>query len=96
MGIKKARFNISKSLEDYEITPERNAMAAKWTLVRKQGWESKETAACKNSLKLADQALDKAKEQKTAETCLKMLENGRDKLINIAKDTMRQRTNQTS
>jgi hypothetical protein len=51
-------------------------MAAKWTSHRKQEWEGKGTATCKTSLKLADQALDKAKEQETEETRLKLLESG--------------------
>jgi hypothetical protein len=51
-------------------------MAAKWTSHRKQEWEGKGTVTCKTSLTLADQALDKAKEQETEETRLKLLESG--------------------
>ncbi len=51
-------------------------MAAKWTSHRKQEWEGKGTVTCKTSLTLADQARDKAKEQETEETHLKLLESG--------------------
>ncbi len=50
IGIKMARFNISKSLEDYRITPERNAMAARWTLVRKKGGKVRKLLLAKTLL----------------------------------------------
>jgi hypothetical protein len=42
------------------------------------------TTACKNSLKLAEQALERVRKQETAENGLKILEDGRDKLVNMA------------
>ncbi len=64
MGIKMALFNVTKSLKDYRVTLKRVTMAAKWTSDQNQGWKSKETDACKNSLQLAYQALNKAKERR--------------------------------
>jgi hypothetical protein len=58
-----ARFSVTKSLEDYRIMLEWVAMAAKWSLDRKQSWKGNGTAACEKSLKLADQTLDKAREK---------------------------------
>jgi hypothetical protein len=48
MEIKLARFNVTKSLEDYRVTiKERVEITTKWTLDRRQGWENKGAAACK-------------------------------------------------
>jgi hypothetical protein len=55
---------------------EKVAMATKWSSERRQVWENKGTAACEDALKLTDEALDRAKKQETAETHLKILENG--------------------
>jgi hypothetical protein len=41
-------------------------------------------AACSNSLKLGEQALDNARGQEAADTCLRILEDGRDKVVDIA------------
>jgi hypothetical protein len=84
MRIKMAQFNMTKSLEDYKITLQRVAMAAKWTSDWKKGMGRQSDCPLKNSLKLADHALDKAKEQEIPETRLKILESGRDELVNIA------------
>jgi ABC-type branched-subunit amino acid transport system ATPase component len=59
-------------------------MAAKLTADQKKEWEERGAAACKESTKLANQILERAKEQEAAERHLKILESGRDKLINIA------------
>jgi hypothetical protein len=47
-------------------------------------WECKDAATCGNLLKEADGALERAREQEAAETRLKILEDGRDKLVNLA------------
>jgi hypothetical protein len=38
IGIKVALFNVTKSLEDFRITPERVEMVATWTTDRKKEW----------------------------------------------------------
>jgi hypothetical protein len=59
-------------------------MAAKLTADQEKEWEERRAAACKESRKLANQTLERAKEQEAAEKHQKILESGRDKLINIA------------
>jgi hypothetical protein len=41
IGIKMARFDGTKSLEDFRITLERVAMAAKWAADQKKEWEER-------------------------------------------------------
>jgi GTP cyclohydrolase I len=65
---------------------ERVVKDTKWTTDKRQGRENHITAACENLLKLADEALDRAREQETAGTNLKILENAWDKLKTIAKN----------
>lgn len=72
------------TLEDNRITLERVAMVARWALNPGQGWENNRIAACEDVSELADEVLDRASEQETVETCLKILDNGQDKLVNIA------------
>jgi hypothetical protein len=83
MGIKMARFNMNKSLEDYRITLYRVSMAARWTQEWKQGWEDRGTAACEELMKQADQTPEKAKHPETEEARLKIIENGKDKLVDL-------------
>jgi hypothetical protein len=45
MGIKIARFHMTKTLEDYRVTLDRVAMAAKWNSNLKYVWECKGSAA---------------------------------------------------
>ncbi len=86
MGIEIACINVPKSLEDYRIMLERVVKDTKWTTDKRQGWENHITAACENFLKLADEPLDRAREQETAGTNLTILENAWDKLKTIAKN----------
>jgi hypothetical protein len=59
---------VAKSLQDFRITLERVAMAAKWTTTdQKKEADGGGGATCEGSLKLADQALNGAKEQEIAE-----------------------------
>jgi hypothetical protein len=50
----------------------------------KQGWENEGAAACEELMKQEDQAFLKAKDQETAATHLKILKDGRGKLVNLA------------
>ncbi len=74
---------MTKSMEDYEVTVERVAIAAKWDENLKLAWICKASVACGELLREADEVLEKAREQETAETGLKMLEDGREKLVNL-------------
>jgi hypothetical protein len=59
---------VTKSLQDFRITLERVAMAAKWTTTdQKKEVDGGGGATCEGSLKLADQALNGAREQEIAE-----------------------------
>jgi hypothetical protein len=78
---------MTKSLEDFRVSLDRVAMAAKWVENLKHAWECKGTAACRALLKEADDPLERALEQEATETRLKKLEDGRNKLMNLA-DTM--------
>jgi hypothetical protein len=84
MGIKMARFNMTKSMENYKITLDRAAMAAKWDTNLKFAWVCKGSAACGELLKEADEASEKAREQGAAKMRLKTIEDGKDKLFNLA------------
>jgi hypothetical protein len=74
MGIKRVRFDLDESLEDYKVTLERIAMAAKWNNDTRSAWQQKGKEACGDLLKEAVKALKKAKERKAAETRLRILE----------------------
>jgi hypothetical protein len=66
------------------MTLERVAMAAKWPRTKGLNWKTKRWLHV-GCLKLADEALDRAREQETpVETRLKILKNGQNKLVNIA------------
>jgi hypothetical protein len=82
MGIKMARFNMTKSMKDYKVTVDRLAMAAKWDENLKFAWQCKGSAACSELLRETDEALEKAREQEAAKMRFKIMEDGRDKLIN--------------
>ncbi len=66
------------------MTVERVAMAAKWDETLTFAWICKGSAACGELLREADETLEKAREQEAAETRFKKLEDGRDKLVNLA------------
>jgi NADH dehydrogenase FAD-containing subunit len=50
----------------------------------KSAWQHKGRDACGELLKEADEALKRAREQEAAETRLKIMEDGKDELINMA------------
>ncbi len=77
---------MTKSLEDYRIMLER-VDGCQVDLGIKARMGRQRTTACKNSLKLAEQALERVRKQETAENGLKILENGRDKHVNMAEAT---------
>ncbi len=78
MGIKMARFNMTKSMEGYKIQLDRLAMTAKSDENLKLNWQCKSSAACGKLLREVDEALEKARKQETAKTRLKIMEDGRD------------------
>jgi hypothetical protein len=65
IGIKTACFSVTKRFEDYRITLERVTMAAKWTADQRQGWDDRGMPACEDTLKMADEVLDRAREEET-------------------------------
>jgi transcriptional regulator len=77
VGIKIAKLDLEKSLEDYKVTLERIARAAKWEEDTVSAWEKK-------GRREADAALRKAKDKEAAKTRLRIMEAGRDKLIDLA------------
>jgi hypothetical protein len=84
MGIKIARFDLTKNLEDFKVTLERIAMAAKWNDDLKSLWQQKGKVSCGYLLKEADRAPERARKQEAAGTRLKIMVNRRDKLIILA------------
>jgi hypothetical protein len=40
------RRDVLRSLEDFQITLERVAMASKWAAVKNKAWEERKTAVC--------------------------------------------------
>ncbi len=54
-------------------------------LGQRHGWENKGTAAWKELPEAGRSSFEKAREQETAETHLKILKNRGDELVNIAK-----------
>ncbi len=71
MCIKISKFGLEKSLEDYKVTLERIAMAAKWDKETISVWERKGWSVCRSLIGEAHAALRKAKERETAETRLR-------------------------
>jgi hypothetical protein len=63
---------------------ERIAMAAKWNEDMVSAWEKKGWSVCGTLIGEADVALRKAKDKEAAETRLRIMEAGRDKLIDLA------------
>jgi hypothetical protein len=84
MGIKIAPFDLTKNLEDFRVTLERIAMAAKWNDDLKSLWQQKGKDSCGYLLKEADRAPERARKQEAAGTSLKITVDGRDKLIILA------------
>jgi hypothetical protein len=84
MGIKIAKLDLEKSLEDYKVTLERIAMAAKWDEDMVSAWRKKGWSMCGTLIREADAALRKAKDKEAAETRLRIMEAGWDKLIDLA------------
>jgi hypothetical protein len=75
---------MTKSMEDYKVTLDRVAIAAKWDENLMFARMCKGSAACSEVLKEVDEALEKVREQEAAETRLKIMEGVRDKLSNLA------------
>ncbi len=71
MGIKISKFGLGKSLEDYKVTLERIAMAAKWDKETILVWERKGWSVCRSLIGEAHAAPRKAQERETAETRLR-------------------------
>ncbi len=80
-----ARFNLTKSLEDYRVILDRVVMATKWDKNLEFTWQCMGKATCGELFKEADKALERAKKQEAAATRLKIMEDCRDRLINLAK-----------
>jgi hypothetical protein len=83
MGIKIAWFDLMKNLEDFRVTLERIAMA-KWNDDLKSLWQQKGKDSCGYLLKEADRAPERARKQEAAGTTLRIMVDGRDKLIILA------------
>jgi hypothetical protein len=64
MGIKMARFSMTKNLEDFRVTLDRMSMAAKWNESLKYAWECKGAAACKELKNEAAKAPERAENRK--------------------------------
>jgi hypothetical protein len=62
MGIRMARFSMTKSIEDYKVTVDRVTMAVKWDENLKFAWICKGSAACRELLREADKTWEKARE----------------------------------
>lgn len=76
----------SKSLVGDRVILDRLAMATKWDKDNhKVTWQCMGKATCGELFKEADKALERAKKQEAAATRLKIMEDCRDRLINLAK-----------
>ncbi len=67
MGIRISKFNLEKSLEDFQTTMERIAMAAKWNEETISTWERKRRDTCGKLIEEAGLALKKAEDREADE-----------------------------